>query len=216
MSGRFDVAVFPLLNAVLFPGVTLPLHIFERRYWQMLQDVQSRGWELAISLAIPQNEQEFRLSSICGAGSVQVCRENPERRTADILVHGESRVRLLGFVQREPYFVMEAERLARDAAGPPPEGERPYGELLSLVKAWAFLNPDLSDRAPLIFDAFRGPGELCDFFAFHFIRRASDKQVYLSCTNPYERAEMLARYLETDLARLSRKVTRGRRTARFH
>jgi len=34
-----SVALFPLPNAVLFPGVPLPLHIFEPRYRAMVRDV---------------------------------------------------------------------------------------------------------------------------------------------------------------------------------
>lgn len=34
------IPIFPLPNAVLFPGVSLPLHTFEPRYRQMVRDLQ--------------------------------------------------------------------------------------------------------------------------------------------------------------------------------
>jgi Lon protease-like protein len=34
------IALFPLPNAVLFPGVPLPLHVFEPRYRDMVRDVE--------------------------------------------------------------------------------------------------------------------------------------------------------------------------------
>jgi len=37
--GVRDLPIFPL-SIVLFPGVPLPLHIFEQRYRQMLNDIQ--------------------------------------------------------------------------------------------------------------------------------------------------------------------------------
>src|SRR3546814_15577032 len=36
------IAIFPLTGAVLFPGLHLPLHIFEPRYSAMLQEVLAR------------------------------------------------------------------------------------------------------------------------------------------------------------------------------
>ena len=36
------IPIFPLPNAVLFPGVPLPLHIFEPRYRQMVRDTVQR------------------------------------------------------------------------------------------------------------------------------------------------------------------------------
>src|SRR6185437_644804 len=41
VSGVSELPLFPLA-VVLFPGVPLPLHIFEPRYRQMLRDVQAR------------------------------------------------------------------------------------------------------------------------------------------------------------------------------
>ena len=41
VSGVSELPLFPL-SVVLFPGVPLPLHIFEPRYRQMLRDIQAR------------------------------------------------------------------------------------------------------------------------------------------------------------------------------
>ena len=37
-----EVRLFPLSNLVLFPGIVLPLHIFESRYKEMLEDALRR------------------------------------------------------------------------------------------------------------------------------------------------------------------------------
>jgi Lon protease-like protein len=204
---RFDVAVFPLINTVLFPGVTLPLHIFEERYRQMLKDVQARGWPLAISLATPQEDKNFSLSTICGAGDVQIFREYGEKG-CDILVHGQQRVKLCSIIQSEPYFVMEAEAIESDEK---PKRKK-YEEFLALVKTWAFINPKFPEHLIQMFDEFASFGDLADFFVFHFIKEPEMKQVFLNCTDPMERAEMLSGYLEQDLARLSKKLARSKKS----
>jgi Lon protease-like protein len=44
------IPIFPLPNVVLFPDVTLPLHIFEPRYRQMVQDVAAEDGIIGMML----------------------------------------------------------------------------------------------------------------------------------------------------------------------
>lgn len=215
---RIDVAVFPLPDAVLFPGVTLPIHIFEDRYAKMLEDVRTRGWPLAVSLAVPDQDQSgrFVLNSICGAGDVQIFREYPDG-ARDVLVHGQTRVRLCSIIQHEPYFVMEAEILgSAEKSAKAPGFQKRYDEFMALIKTWAFINPKLPEHFSLLFDHFRSFGELADFFAFHFLKDPGTKQVFLNCTDPIHRAELLSDHLEQDLVRLSRKLFRQKKAAMLH
>ena len=207
-SKRLDVAVFPVLDAVLFPGVSLPIQVFEERYWQMVQDSQARGWPLAISLVTPLGGDEFTLNPICGAGRVQIFKDFSDG-SSDILVHGNQRVRLKSFVQQEPYFVMEAE-LVEPSVSINSKGMISFSEFTDLVKKWVFLNPIISDRLLSVFEGFKSFGELTDFFVFHFLKKVQDKQLYLDCLDSIERAEMLACFLEKDLARLKRKAVRSK------
>ena len=53
------VPVFPLPEIVLFPGVTLPLHVFELRYRTMIRDALSRGRTLALAALAPGYEADY-------------------------------------------------------------------------------------------------------------------------------------------------------------
>ncbi len=55
MDMPVSVPLFPLPNAVLFPGVPLPLHIFEPRYRAMVRDVQ-RGEAKLIGMVLLRGE----------------------------------------------------------------------------------------------------------------------------------------------------------------
>src|SRR5437016_13471378 len=50
-----ELPLFPL-NVVLFPGVVLPLHIFEPRYRQMIADCQEQTTPFGIVLARPESK----------------------------------------------------------------------------------------------------------------------------------------------------------------
>jgi hypothetical protein len=53
------VPVFPLPGIVLFPGTTLPLHVFELRYRTMVRDALSGGRQLAMAVLKPGWELDY-------------------------------------------------------------------------------------------------------------------------------------------------------------
>jgi Lon protease-like protein len=53
----FEVPLFPL-NVVLFPGMALPLHIFEPRYRQMVADCLADRAPFGVALALPESVHE--------------------------------------------------------------------------------------------------------------------------------------------------------------
>ena len=74
--------IFPLPNVVLFPGVFLPLHVFEPRYRTMTQEAIAGDRIIGISLLRPGFEADYEgrppLYSIGCAGVI-----SHSERTAD-------------------------------------------------------------------------------------------------------------------------------------
>ncbi len=71
------IAIFPLPGAVLFPGLHLPLHIFEPRYKAMVQEVLARDRQIGI---VPNGLGQFQFE--IGSPAVDMrppCREMRER-----------------------------------------------------------------------------------------------------------------------------------------
>jgi ATP-dependent Lon protease len=89
--------LFPLPETVVFPGMTLPLFIFEERYKQMIKDcVDNDQRRIAIVLAKPQADISDVTASTHVVGSVTdilSVSENPDG-TYYILVHGQERCRI--------------------------------------------------------------------------------------------------------------------------
>lgn len=61
----FEVPLFPL-NLVLFPGMALPLHIFEARYRQMVADCLADRAPFGVTLALPESAHEREASAPVG------------------------------------------------------------------------------------------------------------------------------------------------------
>ncbi|MEQ8791746.1 MAG: LON peptidase substrate-binding domain-containing protein [Pirellulaceae bacterium] len=53
------VRLFPLPNLVMFPGVLQPLHVFEPRYVEMLEDALAGDRLIAMALLTPGWEKEY-------------------------------------------------------------------------------------------------------------------------------------------------------------
>lgn len=92
------IPLFPL-ELVLFPGVPLPLHIFEPRYKEMVGLCLERGMEFGIVLA--QGEQ---LASVgCTAEILQVVQKYPDGRM-DIVTMGRRVFRVEELIDEKAYY----------------------------------------------------------------------------------------------------------------
>ncbi len=113
---RRSLALFPL-GTVLFPGLVLPLHIFEERYRALVREL----------LAQPGEQREFgviairegRETGVAGVtalhevGCVAAIRELTEHADGrfDLVTVGTRRFRLLGLLEPQPYLVGEVAEL---------------------------------------------------------------------------------------------------------
>ena len=108
------VPVFPLPDVVLFPGIRIPLHVFELRYRTMVRDALSGTRTLALATLKPGWEHDYHGSPAfhpigCLASFEQV--QWLPNDCYDLVVAGTTRVRF-GTVRREfPYRACEVEPL---------------------------------------------------------------------------------------------------------
>lgn len=106
VSGVNELPIFPL-SVVLFPWVPLPLHIFEPRYRQMLDDIQASHNLFGLSyFDASASEQEIPpVGSIGCVAKVTDAQTLPDGRS-NILTIGVLRYRLEEYVERgDPYLV---------------------------------------------------------------------------------------------------------------
>ena len=106
----FEIPIFPL-NVVLFPGMQLPLHVFEPRYRQMLKNVETTKNMLGVSLFNPSASFDDK-PAVGGIGCVAEVREIQmlEDGRSNIMTSGVIRYRMSDYVEAdEPYLVAEVE-----------------------------------------------------------------------------------------------------------
>jgi len=106
IKGINELPLFPL-GVVLFPWVPLPLHIFEPRYRQMLDDIQAGHNLFGLSyFDASSSEQEIPpVGSIGCVAKVTDAQALPDGRS-NILTIGVIRYRIEEYVERgDPYLV---------------------------------------------------------------------------------------------------------------
>jgi Lon protease-like protein len=110
VRGVSELPLFPL-PLVLFPGVPLPLHIFEERYRQMLSDVRAGNNLFGLSYFDLNTATNTRppLGHVGCAAEVVEAQLMPDGRS-NILTVGLMRYRLVEYVEMgEPYLVGRVE-----------------------------------------------------------------------------------------------------------
>lgn len=109
------LSIFPLTGAVLYPGLQLPLHIFEPRYRAMVSDSLAR--DRRIAMIQPQSPAEGApLFSIGCVGRIADV-EALEDGRFNLVLEGISRFRMIRELDvTTPFRQIEAELIADDMA----------------------------------------------------------------------------------------------------
>ncbi|MBW8783697.1 MAG: LON peptidase substrate-binding domain-containing protein [Novosphingobium sp.] len=102
------ISIFPLPGAVLYPGLVLPLHIFEPRYRAMVSDALAR--DRRIGMIQPQRQVEeaalFTVGCLGKIGEVEAL----DNGRYNLVLEGEARFRILRELDvTTPFRQVEAE-----------------------------------------------------------------------------------------------------------
>lgn len=158
VRGLHELPLFPL-PVVLFPGVPLPLHIFEPRYRQMLLDIRLANNLFGLAYFDPAGAE----TEIPAAGHVGCVAEVTETQTlpdgrSNILTIGVIRYRIDSYVERgDPYLVAQVSYFEDDEeneemlAAPAREVAETFTRIAQAVRTIndeRALLPDISDTEP--------------------------------------------------------------------
>lgn len=107
------ISIFPLPGAILFPGMQLPLHIFEPRYRAMVQDALAR--DRRIGMIQPQRAEEgaplFQIGCLGKIAEVEALDDG----RFNLVLEGESRFRVLRELDAiTPFRQVDAELLEEE------------------------------------------------------------------------------------------------------
>ena len=202
--------LFPLPNAVLFPGVYLPLSIFEPRYLAMVRDALAGDRLIGMTLLKPGFEADYDgrppIYDVGCAGFITHAETVGDGRF-NIVLHGLERFRVVGEDHSQPYRLGTIERL--DAAVMPADPVTVHG----LRQRLESLIAPMVERAggELSIPPSVGDADLIHALAQHLDFEPIEKQALLERDGLVARAQALG-----DLIEMKRFVPRSASTGNKH
>ncbi len=178
--------VFPLPPAVLLPGSALPLHIFEARYRQMVEDALATDGVFAMAQVKPGEEgrlaHEPALEELLSVGVIAF-HELLEDGRYDLVLAGVARARIVKeHARTKLYREVEAE-LVEDPHFAGPEEAELRGAVLDLL---ARVPIEVGERLGTVISRAQG-GSLADVVAAAVISDAPTRYEILSTLDVAER-----------------------------
>lgn len=197
--------LFPLPQAVLFPGAVLPLHVFEPRYKAMIRDCLASHRALTVVQITDSGRRDEhghpKIAGVAGAGVIVDHAELPEGRY-NILVRGQARVRLEELPFVPPY------RTARATVLHAPDGgvsERDVAALMANATAFVALVRERDREFEMRLPRGALPGALADVCAHHLVIDAAERQSILETLAPRDRVLRVTEILALQRLALSRR-----------
>jgi Lon protease-like protein len=200
-----EIAVMPLPNAILFPRVLLPLHIFEPRYKQMLADCLAdermfavallrRGWENEGDNPVP-----YPIASI---GVVRTSVIRPDG-SSNLILEGVARVRICEYVKLLPYLVGRIEPLKSTEELAKTPRESLMKAVRQLAQARARAGAKLPRSVLSALRSIKNTGYLSDLVSYTLLDDYYDKQVMLETLDIDERLDKLVALLHKKVDRFA-------------
>jgi Lon protease-like protein len=176
------IPLFPL-NVVLYPGATLPLHIFEPRYKLMINHCLRHNCEFGVILA-----GEKGVATVgCTAAITQKLKDYDDGRM-DILTQGRVIFRALNLLHEKDYhealveFLTDSDEIARQAVRNQEEAELLglFQECHTLMYGQLWVTSDVESPWPLSFQmGTRLPLELEEKQELLEMRAEPDRRTFL-------------------------------------
>ena len=187
------IPIFPLPNVVLFPGVFLPLHIFEPRYRAMTRDALAEDRIIGISLLQPGFEADYEgrppVYPIGCAGVISHSARLEDGRF-NLVLHGLAKYRIVEELQGGDYRRARIDMMTEPVTAEDRdmlERRRPRLEsvLVDALKAAEMQIPDAVSDVDLVH-------ALCQYLQFS----PAERQALLECDTLSSRGNALIELLE--------------------
>jgi ATP-dependent Lon protease len=208
--GLRKVSVLPVRDTVLFPHAVLPLTVGRE---SSIQLIEALGEERAIVVAAQLDPRldSPALTDLHTVGTLATVHKvvRMPNQSRFVFTEGVSRVRLVHFLQSEPFMVAEVETLDDVASSPSPGFEALVRNVIAQFQQIVSESPTLSDELRTIAANIEEPSRLVDFVASSLpFLTTDDKQQLLETPSVEERLEQLNKLLakEIEVQQLRAKI----------
>ena len=210
LSGVRQIPVLPVRDTVLFPHAVLPLTVGRE---SSIQLIESMGDERAIVVAAQLDARldapkPGDMHSVGTLATVHKVVRMPNQ-SRFVFTEGVERVRIVRYVQTEPYLIAEVEPLEESAPTASTNAEAMVRNVIGQFQQIVSESQTLSDELRTIAANIDEPSRLVDFVASSLpFLTTDDKQQLLETANVADRLELLNKHLakEIEVQQLRTKI----------
>ncbi|HYM94034.1 MAG TPA: endopeptidase La [Chitinophagaceae bacterium] len=211
-----ELAILPIRNTVLFPGVVLPITVGRDKSIKAVNDAYKIDKLIGVIAQKDSNVEDPEIKDLEQIGTVaKIVKliKMPDGGTT-IIIQGKSRFSIESIVSEQPYFKARIKKL-EDEASPKYENFDAYiANIKDLATEIIQLSPNIPTEASIILRNIENPSFLIHFVSSNLNTDIKDKQRLLELNHIRERADLLMKLLQKELqfAELKNKVTNKTKT----
>lgn len=210
------LALLPLRNTVLFPGVVIPITVGRDKSIKAVNDAYKATKLIGVLAQKDANIEDPELKDLCSTGTVaKIVKliKMPDGGTT-IIIQGKKRFNMIALVEEEPYFKARIEVLPEDERLTDEDFEAYTASIKELATQIIQISPNLPTEASIILKNIENASFLINFVSSNLNSDLKEKQTLLEIDDIRVRAERLVELLQRELqfAELKNKVTTKTRT----
>lgn len=196
--------LFPLDNVVFFPSTILPLHIFEERYKQMVQDSSDSHNLICMTLLNSEMGQEDP-ESLANTGCIGriINNEESDDGKKNIILYGLKRIEITKVLYDKPYREVEIKIIETSNSD---NSEAFKKRIMDLTNKWNLLLDGYTDDYKIKIENSSTLSKITDSLSSSMVAKASDRQLLLEEFDEKIRAEKIIEVLESRIEILSGKI----------
>lgn len=211
-----EIALLPLRNTVLFPGVVLPITVGRDKSIKAVTDAYKANKIIGVVAQKDSTVEDPVAKDLERIGTIaRIVKQikMPDGGTT-VIIQGRSRFSIENVTTEEPYFKAEVNVLTDETITDDPDFEAYVSNIKDLATEIINLSPSIPSEASVILRNIENPSFLIHFVSSNLTIDLKEKQQLLEMDNLRERADLLMKLLQRELqfAELKNKVTNKTRT----
>jgi len=211
-----EIALLPLRNTVLFPGVVLPITVGRDKSIKAVNDAYKGNKLIGVIAQKDSTVEDPAVKDLEQIGTIaKIVKliKMPDGGTT-IIIQGKKRFVIESISEEDPYFKAKIRKLEEEDSPKDEDFNAYVANIKDLAADIVQLSPNIPSEASIILRNIESPAFLIHFVSSNLNTDIKEKQRLLELNHIRERADLLMKLLQKELqfAELKNKVTTKTRT----
>ncbi|MFN4123105.1 MAG: endopeptidase La [Flavobacteriales bacterium] len=203
-----SLAILPLRNTVLFPGVVIPITVGRDKSIKLIKDAYKNKRSIGVvsQKDVAVEDPEFEdLNTIGTIATIIKMLRMPDGNTT-VIIQGKRKFSLLSLISTEPYITATVKAFNETR---PEKNDKEFKALVSTLKDTALQiisqSPNIPSEAAFAIKNIESTSFLINFISSNMNAEVAEKQKMLEVADLKQRAELVLQYLSKELQMLELK-----------